>query len=57
MRFRSKSKNRRLEREHVLDVKLRSTQVRATRMRRFAIGLGVLFATGFGPYLLWRTGE
>jgi cell division septal protein FtsQ len=52
-----KSKNRRLGREYVLDVKLRSSQVRAARVRMFAVSLGVLFATVFGLYLLWRTGE
>jgi cell division protein FtsQ len=52
-----KSKNRRLGRENVLDVKLRSSQVRAARVRMLAVSLGVLFATVFGLYLLWRTGE
>ncbi len=55
--FSRKPKNRRLGREHVLDVKLRSDQVRATRMRYAAIGLGLAFATIFCFYLIWRTGE
>ena len=33
MWFRRKQKNRRLKRGHVLDVRLRSEQVRATRIR------------------------
>src|SRR5882757_7665492 len=52
-----KPKNRRLNRGHVLDVKLRSDQVRATRLRLVTIAAGVLFGTVFGLYLLWRTGE
>lgn len=57
MWFRSKQKNRRLHRVHVLDVKLRSDQVRATRTRLAALTGGILFGTVFGLYLLWRTGE
>jgi len=41
----------------VLDVKLRSSQVRAARMRWSAIAFAVLFGTVFGLYLVWRTGE
>src|ERR1700685_4440475 len=57
MWFKREQKNRRLHRRHVLDVKVRSDQVRATRMRLTAIVSGVLFGTMFGLYLLWRTGE
>ncbi len=57
MWFKRKSKNRRLGREHVLDVKLRSSQVRAGRLRMAAVSLGVVFGTVFALYLLWRTGE
>ena len=56
MWFKRGPKNRRLNRGHVLDVKLRSDQVRATRARLAAIALGVMFGTVFGLYLLWRTG-
>lgn len=56
MLFRPKPKNRRLGREFVLDVKLRSSQVRAARMRLAAIGLAVLFSILFGAWLFWRTG-
>ncbi len=52
-----KPKNRRLGREQVLDVKLRSSQVRAARARFAAISLGVVFATVFGLYLVYRSGE
>jgi cell division septal protein FtsQ len=55
--FKSKPKNRRLGREHVLDVKLRSGQVRATRMRHAAIALSLAFATLFCFYLVWCGGE
>ncbi|HWQ92600.1 MAG TPA: FtsQ-type POTRA domain-containing protein [Clostridia bacterium] len=44
-------------REYVLDVKLRSSQVRAVRMRMAAIALGVVFATVFSVYLLYRTSQ
>jgi cell division protein FtsQ len=58
MWFRREQKNRRLKRGHdVLDVKLRSDQVRATRTRLASIALGVLFGTVFGLYLFWRAGE
>ncbi len=57
MWFNQKLKNRRLRREHVLDVKLRSSQVRATRIRMAAVALGVVFAVVFTVYLVWRTGE
>ena len=57
MWFKREQKNRRLHRGHLLDVKLRSDQVRATRTRLVSIGLGVVFGTVFGLYLLWRTGE
>jgi cell division protein FtsQ len=54
---RTQGKNRRLHRHHVLDVKLRSDQVRATRARLVRISLLVLCGTFFGLYLLWRVGE
>jgi len=54
---RTPGKNRRLHRHHVLDVKLRSDQVRATRARLVRISLLVLCGTFFGLYLLWRVGE
>lgn len=57
MWFSRRQKNRRFNRGHVLDVKLRSAQVRASRLRLAALAFGVLFGTGFGFYLLWRTGQ
>ena len=39
--------------ESPLQVKLRSDQVRSTRMRALAIGFGVLFCTFFCIFLLW----
>jgi len=56
MWFKRKNKNRRLGREYVLDVKLRSSQVRAARMRMAGIALGVVFATVLGCGLVWRGG-
>ena len=52
-----KPKNRRLGREYVLDVKLRSSQIRAARMRLAGVASGMFFATVFGFYLLWRSGD
>ena len=57
MWFRSEQKNRRLNRQHVLDVKLRSRQVRAMHLRLGVVALAVTFGTVFGLYLFWRTGE
>lgn len=57
MWFKREPKNRRLSRTHVLDVKLRSDQVRAARVRTATIACSVVFGTIFGIYLLWRTGE
>src|ERR1039457_240090 len=57
MWFKRKPKNRRLGREQVLDVKLRSSKVRAARTRMTAVSLGVVFATVFGLYLAYRGGE
>ena len=52
-----KMTNRRLGRVHVLDVKLRSSKVRAARARRVVIALGVCFGTVLGLYALWCLGE
>jgi cell division septal protein FtsQ len=49
--------NRRLGRVRVLDVKLRSSKVRAARARRVILGLGVCFGTVLGLYALWCLGE
>ena len=57
MWFKRKPKNRRLGREQVLDVKLRSSQVRAVRTRMTALSVGVIFALVFGLYMLYRSGE
>ena len=57
MWFKREQKNRRLRRGHLLDVKLRSDQVRATRTRLALILLMVPACTLLGLYLLWRTGE
>src|SRR5258708_7839057 len=51
-----KPKNRRLGREQVLDVKLRSSKVRAARLRVVAIAAGAAFSVVFFLYLTWRTG-
>src|SRR5262249_15689965 len=57
MLFTRQPKNRRLDRDHILDVKLRSARLRVTRARFAAISFGLLFGTVFGLYLLWRTSQ
>src|SRR5271166_5053474 len=57
MWFKHPAKNRRLGREFVLDVKLRSSQVRASRARMAALALGALFTGVAGLYLAWRSSE
>jgi cell division septal protein FtsQ len=57
MWIKREQKNRRLNRGHVLDVKMRSDQVRATRTRLASVAFCVIFGTVFGLYLLWRAGE
>lgn len=52
-----KQKNRRLNRVHVLDVKVRSDQVRRTRLRWLALASGVVFGVVFSAYVLWRAGN
>jgi len=46
-----------LHRHHVLEVKLRSDHLRATRVRLARISFLVVFGTFFGLYLLWKVGE
>jgi cell division septal protein FtsQ len=50
MFFRKKAQNRRLGREYVLDVKLRSSQTRKSRARLMAISAGVLFGLAIVVY-------
>jgi cell division septal protein FtsQ len=57
MLFNRKLKNRRLGREHVLDVKLRSTQVRAARNRVLVTFAATAFCVVFGVYVLWRASD
>jgi cell division protein FtsQ len=57
MWFKPQSKNRRLHRTPVLDVKLRSDQVHATRVRLAMLSCLVVVGTVMGLYLLWRVGE
>lgn len=56
-REKQKNRNRRLHRNHVLDVKLRSDQVRAARVRLALLSLFVVGGTVLGLYLMWRVGE
>ncbi len=53
----NKNQNRRLHRTHVLDVKLRSDQVRAARVRMVSWTFALVAGTFLGLYLVWRSGE
>ncbi len=55
--FGRKRRNRRFERKHVLEVKLRSGQRRQNRVRRLTIVLMVLGSVFLGLILVWRGGE
>ena len=57
MWFRRKPKNRRFERKHVLDVKLRSSQRRQRRFRRVTVTISCLLLLGIGGFGAWRGGE
>lgn len=57
MWFKRQQKNRRHSRGHVLNVKLRSDQVRGNRIRLATSAFALVFGTLFGLYLLWRSGE
>lgn len=57
MWFKRKPKNRRFERDHVLEVKLRSSQRRQLRFRQASLVLGSVFSLFFGLFAAWRGGE
>jgi hypothetical protein len=54
--FKFKRRNRRVARLHLLDVKLRSAQVRANRIRFAMLSLTLLAVTLAGFYGCWRMG-
>ncbi len=55
--FNRKPKNRRLGREHVLDVKLRSNKLRAARVRLAVVSLSLVLGAGAGFYVIWFGGQ
>jgi hypothetical protein len=57
MWFKRKPRNRRLGREHVLDVKLRTSKVRAARWRLTALIAVCVFGIAFSIFVVWRAGE
>jgi cell division protein FtsQ len=57
MWFKRKPGNRRFGRSNVLDVKLRTKEVRAARMRLATTAVGLSLGTVIGFYLLWRAGD
>jgi hypothetical protein len=57
MWFTKKKKNRRFGRVHVLDVKLRSQQARAIRLRLASRIIGGLLGSVAGLFLLWQGGN
>ena len=50
-------KNRRCERQHVLDVKLRVQPLKAVRLRIAATAIGASFAVVFGVFVAWQGGQ
>jgi cell division septal protein FtsQ len=54
--WKRKAKNRRSGREYVLDVKLRSSQVRAARTRKFVIAGVAILTLALTACILWRIG-
>jgi len=57
MVFKRKPKNRRLERGNVLDVKLRTKEARAARLRLATTAVSLSLGTVIGLYLLWRAAD
>ena len=57
MWFKRRPKNRRFERGHVLDVKLRTKDARAARIRLATTAAALSLGTVLGLYLLWRAGD
>lgn len=56
--FGKKRRNRRtVERAELLDVKLRTSQTRAHRMRLLGVGIAVLFSLTLASLLVWRGGS
>lgn len=55
--FEKKSGNRRLDRGHVLDVKMRSEPLRVQRMRTVGLGVCSVFAALLVVVVLWRGGQ
>lgn len=57
MWFERSTRNRRFRRENVLDVKLRSNQVRAARIRVITLLLAIAVGTVTTFFVIWRGGE
>src|SRR5437588_10161681 len=57
MWIKRKPKNRRLERGNVLDLKLRTKEIRAARVRLATTAVGLSLRTVMGLYLLLPAGE
>lgn len=57
MWLKRKPKNRRFERQNVLEVKLSASQTRARRLRLTTWLLALTFGSVFGVYVCWRVGE
>ena len=57
MFFKRKTRNRRFQRRHILDVKLSAKQRRRTRLRRLALFVGVCVSIFASLMIIWRGGE
>jgi hypothetical protein len=56
-RLRANPKNRRFERMRVLDVKLRTKEIRAARLRLAGTAASIALGTVVSLYVLWRVGD
>jgi hypothetical protein len=57
MFFKRKTRNRRFQRHHILDVKLSAIQRRRSRLRRLVLFAGMCVSVFAGLLIVWRGGE
>jgi cell division septal protein FtsQ len=57
MWFKRKPKNRRFERTHILDVKMRAQHTRAVRTRMATTAFALILGTSVACFVLWRGSE
>ena len=55
--FKAKTRNRRFQRKHILQVKMRSSQRRKLRLRRIIFAIAIPLFVLFVAYVAWRGGD